>query len=478
MASRGWRIAGRVVALLLRIVWVSAMVLTPLFGFWVASSLAAYANASQWLALVAGLLMFPVLPVGWDLIFVWRRSKKPPTKPILTRLDRLVLRTLLVDGLFLAITFYAAPRTAFRALAVRGDWMVDGFDGGVPRTVRRVLLGIADRFERRWHVPDARYGESDAAPDEAPPPDATSGWPLPAEPEALVTSIPESEQTSVDAVGKWFAARIPDQKRLVKALHDYVVLRLSYDEATLAAIEAKQWERVPSQEADAVFARKTAVCAGYAHLMSALGKAAGVEIAFVTGYARDSMLQVSASTDDSVIAGLQGYAHAWNAAKVDGQWLLIDATWDDPKDAGDPIRSTYLFTPPQLFAYQHLPESAAWQLLAMPLSPGDFVRQPLLTPTAGRLGVTLEEPTRSQVTVDGELTVELANPYHARISAYATKPGSHEQGDEDRCKVDGDDHVRIECDLERGQYEVRLFGAVGAKTETLDYFGSIQVNVR
>jgi transglutaminase-like putative cysteine protease len=409
---------------------------------------------------------------------VWRRNKKPPTKAYLTRVDRLVLRTLLIDGLFLAITFTAAPRTAFRALAVRGDWMVDGYDGPIARGIRRVTLGIADRFERRWHVRDARYGESDAAPDELPPPDATTGWPLPAEPDALVTSIPESEQTSVDAVGKWFAARITDQKRLVKALHDFTVLRLSYDESALSRIEAKDWEHVPSQEADAVFARKTAVCAGYAHLMSALGKAAGVQIDYVTGYARDSMLQVSASTDTNVLAGLQGYAHAWNAAKIDGHWLLIDATWDDPKDPTAPIESTYLFTPPQLFAYQHLPESTAWQLLATPLTPGDFVRQPLLTPIAGRLGLTLEEPTRSQVTVDGELTIEVKNPYHARLSAYATAPGSHDDSGKQRCELSGDDRVEITCKLERGQYEVRLFGATAASTGSLDYFGSIQVNAR
>src|SRR4051812_35787617 len=82
--------------------WVSTMVLIPLFGFWLASSLASYRNASQWLALLGGLALFPLLPVGWELFFVWRRSKRPPSKAILTGLDRLVLRTLIVNGVFLA----------------------------------------------------------------------------------------------------------------------------------------------------------------------------------------------------------------------------------------------------------------------------------------------------------------------------------------------------------------------------------------
>src|SRR5512143_1915221 len=98
MASRPVRVAGWVVKRVLYATWIALMILVPLFGFWLASSLAAYENASQWLALLVGLLLFPLLPVGWDLIFAWRQRRKDPDtrrKPILTRLDRLVLRTLL-----------------------------------------------------------------------------------------------------------------------------------------------------------------------------------------------------------------------------------------------------------------------------------------------------------------------------------------------------------------------------------------------
>jgi hypothetical protein len=51
--------------------------------------------------LIVGLALFPILPIGWDLFFIWRRSKRPPRKAILTRLDRLVVRTLVVSGVFL-----------------------------------------------------------------------------------------------------------------------------------------------------------------------------------------------------------------------------------------------------------------------------------------------------------------------------------------------------------------------------------------
>src|SRR5256885_10820536 len=144
------RVAWWIARTVLRLAWIGVMVLVPLFGFWLASSLAAYSNASQWLALLIGLALFPILPVGWDLLFVWRRSRaKVQRKPILTRLDRLVLRTLLINGVFLAGMLWAAKGTAFHAIAQRGDWMCDGYDGPVAATFRSWLLALAHRFESK-----------------------------------------------------------------------------------------------------------------------------------------------------------------------------------------------------------------------------------------------------------------------------------------------------------------------------------------
>ena len=494
MASRALRGVGWAVWSVLRVAWISTMVLTPLFGFWLASSLAAYDNASQWLALLVGLALFPIVPVCWDLIFVWRRNRRPPRKAILTRLDRLVLRTLIVNGLFLGGMIGFAPQTAFRAIAVRGDWMLDGFDGDLANGVREAILGFADHFERRWHKTDDEYGHSDKAPEPVAPadkpkpgPDATApvpGWPVSSAPEAAVTEMPATEQASIDAVGRYLAAHVPDKLRLVKAIHDYVALRLHYDEDALAKILAKDYAHTPSQEAEPVFLARAGVCEGYAKLMSALGKAAGVEIAYVTGYIRDTRRRTTdTGTDDAIKAALEGYSHAWNVAHVGDKWLLVDATWDDPKDPAAPIRSTYLFTPPELFIRDHLPELPGWQLLAKPLSPGEFARQPFLTPFAGTLGLALESPTRSQVTVDGDLAIVLANPRGALLSATFRVDGSTARGDH-RCTTRPLTGARTEiaCHLGTGQFEIQMFGAPAAVVHaeggsyTLDYIGSILAN--
>ena len=227
------------------------------------------------------------------------------------------------------------------------------------------------------------------------------------------------------------------------------------------------------------------MCEGYARLMTALGKAAGVEIAYVTGYIRDAQRRiVAAGSDDTIKSALAGYSHAWNAALIDDEWMLIDTTWDDPADATAPVRTTYLFTPPKLFGLDHLPEDPAWQLVMTPLSPGDFARQPLLSPSIGELGISLDQPTRSQVSVDGEVTIVLDNPYRAKISGYATLDDGNRNGTELRCETRAEERkTSITCTLPDGEYEVRMFGAPatageGGERYVLGYLGSILVNSR
>ena len=482
----------RIVWTVVRGVWIAAMAAAPLFGFWLASSLAAYNNASQWLALLVGLLLFPIVPVGWEAFASWRRSKKPGKPPILTRLDRLVLRTLVINAVFLAGMLGFARGTALRAVAMRGDWMFDGFEGGAADTLRGWLLGLADRLES--HQRDNHFGTSDKAPEPTPvppaptpqpetaPPPGSSTWPMDDAASPFVAQMPPDAQASIETVGAYLRDHFPDPRQRVKAIHDYVVLRLSYDEATLQRLLANPSADEPSQQAEEVFARQTAVCEGYARLMVAIGKAADVEIAYVTGSIRDARRRVADGDEATVKAALEGYGHAWNAVKLDGKWELVDATWDDPTGGPPTLRSTYLFTPPELFLYNHLPDDPNWQLVPYPITPGDFVRQPMMDPAAGRFAIGLLDPTRAQVSVDGEITITVDNPQHAKLMGRARVDGSEGEGTE--CNVVSlDRRSKIACKLGHGEYEIQLFAApasAGGSLEvyTLDYIGSVLANSR
>ncbi|HEY4181601.1 MAG TPA: transglutaminase domain-containing protein [Kofleriaceae bacterium] len=480
MASKVVRVVRLLVVVLLKTLWVGAMIAVPLFGFWLASSLAAYSNASVTVALLVGLALFPLAPVAWELVARWRRTRNgDETRSVLTTLDRLVLRTLLLNGLFLGFMIWRKPEVAFRAMAVRGDWFLDGNDGDVANTVRSGILWAADHFEQRWHKQKTENGTSDAAPT-----DVTGGsdtaWPLPAQPDAQAT-VPDEVATSPDAVGKFLALRITDKRRLAKAVHDYVILRLHYDRPTFEHRDDSNHVR-PSQQANDVFAAKTGVCEGYARLYEAIGRAAGLDVAYVTGFVRGDRYKVpTEGTDEAIKTALEGYGHAWNAVKIDGLWLLVDTTWDDMDDSGTgdatAMRTTYLFTPPQWFRRDHLPELPQWQLTAPVLTAGSFARQPMMDATAGAIGVDIVDPVRSQIDVDGDAEVTLTNPRHAAVLATLSDLGQPSNtGTECVVRSDGDTtHVR--CATTPGQHVLTLFGAPAGEHQ-LWGIGTVLVNRR
>ena len=56
-----------------RLVWWALVIATPVLGVWIGSSLAAYMNGPRWLVILAGALLFPVLPLTWEWI-AWSRK--------------------------------------------------------------------------------------------------------------------------------------------------------------------------------------------------------------------------------------------------------------------------------------------------------------------------------------------------------------------------------------------------------------------
>lgn len=86
----------------------------------------------------------------------------------------------------------------------------------------------------------------------------------------------------------------------VKAIHDYIINRASYDES------------LQKRTAYNLLINKSAVCQGYAAAAYRMFTDAGLESKIILGTAG-------------------GGAHVWNIVKVDGKWYNIDLTWDDPE---------------------------------------------------------------------------------------------------------------------------------------------------
>ena len=115
MSSIFFKLIGLLISLLLSLVFFA----TPLVGFWLASSLAAYLGGPPWMPWIAGALLFPVIPGIWELQASSRR--RSASKAFLTPLDRLGLRTFAVGTAFLLVLLCLYPQTAFVSLSTRGD---------------------------------------------------------------------------------------------------------------------------------------------------------------------------------------------------------------------------------------------------------------------------------------------------------------------------------------------------------------------
>ncbi|MEP7123185.1 MAG: transglutaminase domain-containing protein [Byssovorax sp.] len=490
----------------LKIVWAAFVIATPLLGAWVASSLAAYFNGPAALAASAGLLLFPGLPLLWDT-WVTRKRGRDPKKAsaprILTFWDRFILRTLAVNLVFLGVLLGTEPAKGFTALSTRGDWMLDGRHGGAAEAARKQLFRAADRLEWLYlavhenpfdQKSDSGGGTTSGTPDPLPsttsttaptattptptpadtakptpiPPPApdkpasggvASAWPLPSTLDPLVNEIPAASETSLESVARYIADRTSDPARRLKAAHDWVADRIAYDAPSYAA------HRYPPQDAQTVFRTRTGVCAGYARVLEALGRALGVEVLYIVGDAR------GASSKEA------GEGHAWNVAKLDGRYLHIDATWDSGYIDGPTFtkhyRSDYYLTPPAVFGLDHFPDEARWQLRDKPISRGEFMRQPMMTPQFYAEARELIAPDRSQVTVKGALTIQINNPKKLfTLADFYPQSG----GSGTKCAIVNGEKTRVDCAFPTsGEYVVKLFSNP-EQYGSFSYIGKIEAN--
>ncbi|MFD3262064.1 transglutaminase domain-containing protein [Paenibacillus lentus] len=90
-----------------------------------------------------------------------------------------------------------------------------------------------------------------------------------------------------------------NEHQKIKAIHDYVVLNMKYDEGLQ---KYTAYEGLKTGEA---------VCQGYTLLTYKLLQQAGINNRIVEGSAG-------------------GQLHAWNLVHLEGQWYHLDTTWDDP----------------------------------------------------------------------------------------------------------------------------------------------------
>ena len=127
-----------------------------------------------------------------------------------------------------------------------------------------------------------------------------------------------------------------------KAIHNYMVLNCEYDYDNL------QNNTIPwvSYSAEGVLVNRTAVCQGYALAFQMFMEVLDIPCETITSYQLN---------------------HAWNRVMLDGEWYMVDVTWDDPvPDQPSRLRFSYFNMPSRFFSghdasdYTQTAEGTRW----------------------------------------------------------------------------------------------------------------------
>lgn len=477
----------------LRLFWYGLVLLLPLLAFWLSSSMLVAGGAPDWWPWLAGLIAFPGLPLFWELETLVGQALKgdePPNEEqsvadeVFAFGDRLMLHTLLINGMFLIGLFGFYPHESFTALSTRGDWPLAQVQAPWAEDGRRRLLMIATGLENTYNAvaadpskawsatlsslngrsqPGNQLKATAVMAANAASPKGPS-WPPTAELHPAIARMPKAAEASVQTIAAHIAKRERDPHRRVKAIYDFVASRVAYD------VEALRKGRYPAQDPQTVLRTRKAVCAGYARLFMAIAHEMGLLAVYVTGDARDAAGTVP-----------PGAGHAWNAVKVGKFWYLLDPTWG----AGSVENHTftrhynpaYLFTPPEVFALDHLPDEPQWQLRRKPISAEAFKRQPLLRAGFFARGLRLADPVSMPLQVHDRLQLRFHNPARQYLIA-GLKPVSPADGGEASCRITGTRELSLDCSLPHpGTWKLELFSNQRSYG-SFDFVGEIKVEAR
>jgi hypothetical protein len=215
--------------------------------------------------------------------------------------------------------------------------------------------------------------------------------------DAHADSAPIAATVSVRSLAAYLARAGSDEATRARAVYRWIVRHVDYDVAGFLA------GRPGDVSPEAVLARRTAVCDGYAQLTAALGSAMGLRVAVIRGWSKGY-----GYTPGLAFSGETN--HAWNAVSIDGQWRLLDATWgaghlNEQLQFVRQQQDHYFLTRPDAFVYDHLPSDPKWQLLERPLSGQEYGELAYLRPGFFRAGLAVRSHPTTRIASDGRVRV-------------------------------------------------------------------------
>ena len=201
--------------------------------------------------------------------------------------------------------------------------------------------------------------------------------------DAQVQKIKCANSLSIENAAKKIIAPAASDMEKARALFTWIACNVVYD------YDAYNLQQSGKSGGEAVTANgawknRKAVCQGISELYIEMARAVGLEAEYVSGYAKNS---------DDYTPGMPLENHGWVVVKVDGNPILLDATWACVKslNALSSFDGNWFDCDPYLFAFSHYPKNTKYLFISDSLTKENFDSLPMINPGFKKLGIDGKE---------------------------------------------------------------------------------------
>ena len=229
---------------------------------------------------------------------------------------------------------------------------------------------------------------------------------------------------SIPELAQFLVKGAKNDREKAWALSYWVAHNLAYD---YDVFKQKPKDILRLQQPDEVFKLRAGLCEGHARLLTALGKAAGLETKYLDGHFRSpgEVREDFRKYSETSKNGVDYVTHGWTALKVDKHWYMVDSTFADanekhdgqfPKEKKDP-NTQHILLPPEWTIFTHYPKLPENQLLKKPASRHDVDELPVLMPPYFQNALKLEAPFAPAIKAEDSATIILHVPQEILVKA-------------------------------------------------------------
>ncbi len=191
------------------------------------------------------------------------------------------------------------------------------------------------------------------------------------------------------------------------------------------AEKAQKLQAIKDKLIDATFKNKTGVCEEYSQSFKKICDLLGIEAQVIKGYVRNTAREIGKVPNTT--------NHAWNAVKLNENWLILDATWAAGFERnGKWIRqfNNYFFDMSKSNIFKtHFPEDSIWVLRFGRMTLQEFYNQPIYDDSFLQLNTELIYPKSGIINLKSSenIVLKFKNLDTSNIIFYTLKGNRYSQ---------------------------------------------------